>query len=214
MPKLGIIIPEMGMARSVQAQGSLADALFSKTQQRVLAQLFGRPDRTFYANELISLTGGGSGAIQRELARLERSGLITSERRGAQKHFQANPASPLFEELRSIVRKTVGLAEPLREALQPLAPRIKAAFVYGSVAKRADSARSDIDLMIVSDKLDFATVVGALYPLEAKLGRAINPNIFKSREFAKRLKKSDGFLKRVIAQPKLWIIGSENELPS
>lgn len=214
MPDMGIIVPIMGMSKRRRTVGSLADALFTTTQQRVLAQLFGRPDRSFYANELIDLTGGGSGAVQRELARLEASGLIVSERRGSQKHYQANPGSPLFEELCSITRKTVGLAEPVREALKPLAPSIKAAFIYGSVAKREDSARSDIDLMIVSDSLDFTTVVGAIYPLEAKLGRPINPSIFKTVEFARRRREGDGFLSRVTGQPKLWIIGGEDDLPA
>ena len=145
------------------------------------------------------------------MARLERSGLITSERRGAQKHYQANSASPLFDELCSIAHKTFALAEPLREALRPLAPRITAAFVYGSVARREDTARSDIDLMIVSDTLDFESVIGALYPLEARLGRPINPSIFKAREFARK-RKEGGFVSRVIEQPRLWIIGSDHDL--
>ena len=211
IPNMGIIIPNMGTTKRTRSTGGLADALFSATQQRVLAQLFGQPQRTFYASELISLTGGGSGAIQRELARLERSGLIVSERRGAQKHYRANPASPLFEELCSIAHKTFALAEPLREALRPLASRMKAAFVYGSVAKREDTARSDIDLMIVSDTLDFATVIGALHPLEAKLGRPINPSIFNTREFARK-RKEGGFVSRVIEQPRLWIIGGDDAL--
>ncbi len=208
---MGIFIPKMGTNKQIRSSGGLADALFSATQQRVLAQLFGQPHRTFYASELIFLTGGGSGAIQRELARLERSGLITSERRGAQKHYQANSASPLFDELCSIAHKTFALAEPLREALRPLAPRITAAFVYGSVARREDTARSDIDLMIVSDTLDFESVIGALYPLEARLGRPINPSIFKAREFARK-RKEGGFVSRVIEQPRLWIIGSDHDL--
>ena len=216
MPNLGSVMPEMGMKRtsseSAQPRG-LATALFSITQQRVLGLLFGQPDRSFYANELISLTGGGSGAIQRELAKLEHSGLITSERRGSQKHYQANAASPLFDELCSIARKTFALVEPLREALDPLIPQIVAAFVYGSVAKREDRARSDIDLMVISDSLDFATLVSVLYPLEEKLGRPINPNIFDSKEFARKRHES-GFLSRVIEQPKLWLIGGDNDLPT
>ena len=175
--------------------------------------LFGQPDRSFYANELISLTGGGSGAIQRELAKLEHSGLITSERRGSQKHYQANAASPLFDELCSIARKTFALIEPLSEALAPLIPQIVAAFVYGSVANREDHAGSDIDLMVISDSLDFATLVAVLYPLEAKLGRPINPNIFDSKEFARKRQES-GFLSRVIEQPKLWLVGGVNDLPA
>lgn len=208
-----MIMPKMGMKKSKLAIG-LADALFSATQQRVLAKFFGHPERSYYANELISMTGGGSGAIQREVAKLERSGLIVAERRGSQKHYKANAESPLFEELRGIVRKTVGLAGPLREALEPLADRIKAAFVYGSVAKREDTASSDIDLMIVSDELDFATLVKSLISLEEKLEREVNPNVFTADEFSRRRHEPDGFIPRVLNQPKLWIIGGEDDLPA
>jgi len=130
MPTLGA---KTGSRRSVRK--SLADALFTKTQQRVFGVLFGQPERSFYASELIRDAGTGSGAAQRELARLEGSGLIVARRIGHQKHYQANAASPLYSELRNIVLKTVGLAEPLRDALKPLSSAIRAAFVYGSVAK-------------------------------------------------------------------------------
>src|SRR5687767_13877487 len=121
-----MIIPILGAKASPRKsrRGSLADALFTKTQQRVLRVLFGRPERSFYASELIRDAGTGSGAAQRELARLEGSGLIVARRIGHQKHYQANAASPLFSELRNIVLKTVGLAEPLRDALMPLSSAI------------------------------------------------------------------------------------------
>src|SRR3972149_5723600 len=153
MPKMGSKMPNMGIkikAASAAPRTSLAAALFSNTQQRVLAFLFGQPERSFFATELIGLAGGGSGAVQRELARLAQSGLVTVKRIGTQKHFQANPKSPLFAELCGIARKTVGLAEPLREALAPLAKRTTAAFVFGSVAKRSDTATSDIDVLALS----------------------------------------------------------------
>src|SRR6476646_10843134 len=147
IPKVGSNIPEMGShkpARAVKIPASLADALFSRTQQSVLGLLFGQPDRSFYATELIKRLGAGSGAVQRELARLEESGLVSVSRVGTQKHYQANGNSPLFAELCGIVQKTVGVAEPLRAALKKLAPRIAAAFVFGSVAKRRDTTSSDI----------------------------------------------------------------------
>ena len=184
------------------------------TQQRVLALLFGQPERSYYATELIGLVGAGSGAVQRELARLEASGLVTAHRLGARKHYQANPDSPVFEELTGVVRKTVGLAEPLRSALSGFAARISAAFVYGSVAKRKDTAASDIDLMVVSDGLTYADVFAALEPVAAKLGRTVNPTVYSRREFAKRRRDGSAFVTRVLAQPKLWILGSENDLPA
>lgn len=198
----------MGMT----AMSGVADALFSAGQQRVLGLLFGQPERSYYANELIALAGGGSGAIQRELARLERAGLVTIRRVGSQKHFQANAESLLFDELASIVRKTFGLAAPLREALAPLGKRIAAAFVYGSVAKRSDTARSDIDLMVVSDKLTYASVYAVLEPLHERLRRQVNPTVYSRKELARRLKSDNAFMKRVLEQPKIWIIGDESDL--
>jgi predicted nucleotidyltransferase len=191
---------------------SLADALFSGTQQRVLALLFGQPDRSFYANELIALARAGSGAVQRELARLAKSGLATVQVSGNQKHYQANPASPIFQELCGVVRKTMGLAEPLREALSPLAKRINAAFVYGSVAKRSDSASSDIDLMIVSNDLTYADLYEALEVVSQQLGRKVNPTIFTPSELAKRFASGGAFVKRVLEQPKVWLKGDERAL--
>jgi predicted nucleotidyltransferase len=204
------------MSRSLAKRGgparSLADALFSSTQQRVLALLFGQPDRSFYTAEIIRMAASGSGAVQRELARLEQSGLITGQRVGRQKHFRANRESPLFRELSAIVRKTVGLAGPLREALRPLETRIAAAFVYGSVAKKKDTARSDIDLLVVGDDVTYSDVYSALEPYRSRLSREINATVYSRAEIARRLKEGNAFLKRVFAQPKLWLIGSDRDL--
>jgi predicted nucleotidyltransferase len=191
---------------------SLADALFSTTQQRVLAYLFGQPERSFFATELIRLAGGGSGAVQRELARLVDSGLVTVSRVGTQKHYQANPKSPIFAELCAIAQKTVGLAEPLREALTPLAKRITAAFVFGSVAKRSDTAASDIDVLVLSDSVDYADVFAALQPAEAKLGRTVNPTVYTPANWRKKRKGGNAFVVKVAAQPKAFLIGTEEDL--
>lgn len=209
-------MPIMGTISKVtpgkpQATG-LAGALFSGTQQRVLAWLFGQPERSFYANELIGLVGAGSGAVQRELARLAQSGLVTARLVGNQKHFQANPESPIYAELCGIVQKTVGLAEPLREALAPLAARIRAAFVYGSVAKREDTAASDIDLMLISDDLPYSDLYAQLEAVSHRLGRTVNPTIYTPQELAKRIKRNEAFTTRVLAQPKVWLIGGEDDL--
>jgi predicted nucleotidyltransferase len=210
-----MIVPILGSKTTSRRAGrrSLADALFTKTQQRVLRVLFGRPERSFYASELIRDAGTGSGAAQRELARLEGSGLIVARRIGHQKHYQANTASPLFSELRNIVLKTVGLAEPLRDALKPLSSAIKTAFVYGSVARATDRAESDIDLMVVSDTLTYADVFGALERVARTLGRRVNPTVYTVVEFSKRAREENAFLTKVLDQPKLWVIGSEHDLP-
>ena len=199
------------MKRSARGTG-LADALFTNTQQRVLGLLFGQPDRSFFATELISLAESGSGAVQRELTRLEEAGLVTTKRLGTQKHYQANPESPIFAELTGIARKTVGLAEPLREALAPVAAKITAAFVYGSIAKRSDTASSDIDLMIISDGLAYSDVFMALAAATHRLGRNVNPTLHTREELAKGLAKKNAFLVRVMAQPKVWVVGSKHDL--
>jgi predicted nucleotidyltransferase len=191
---------------------SLADALFSRTQQRVLAFLFGQPERSFYATELIGLVAAGSGAVQRELAKLARSELVTVTRVGNQKHYQANPSSPIFAELCAVAQKTVGLAEPLREALAPLARRIEAAFVFGSVAKRSDTAVSDIDVLVLSDSVDYADVFGAFQGVEFRLARRINPTVYSMAEWRRRRKEGSAFVVRVLKQPKVFLIGSEAEL--
>lgn len=195
-----------------QPPAGLADALFTITQQRVLGLLFGQPQRSFTVSDVIAAAGTGSGAAQRELAKLAASGLLTVQPVGNQKRYQANPASPVYAELAGIIQKTVGLAEPLREALAPLARDIVAAFVFGSVAKRTDTASSDIDLMIVADKLGFADVVMALSPVQEKLGREINPTLYSRAELRKRMKDRNGFVVRVLAQPKIWLIGDEHDL--
>lgn len=191
---------------------SLSDALFTTTQQRVLGALYGQPQRSFTVSELIASTGAGSGAVQRELAKLVASGLLTVRPIGNQKRYQADPVAPIHGELVGIVQKTVGLGEPLRAALQPLASKITAAFVFGSVAKRSDTARSDIDLMIVSGKLGYPAALTALADVEEKLGRKINPTIYSPMELTKRLKSDNAFVKRVLEQPKIWLIGGEDDL--
>lgn len=144
---------------------------------------------------------------------MEESGLIVARRIGNQKHYQANAASPLYPELRNIVLKTVGLAEPLREALKPFASEIRAAFVYGSVAKAVDRAGSDIELMVVSDNLSYGDVFGAVDKLSRFLGRNINPTVYSSAEFSKRARNENAFITRVSEGPKLWVMGTENDLP-
>jgi predicted nucleotidyltransferase len=197
-----------------RAASNLADALFTRTQQRVLARLFGEPTRSFYANELIGLVGMGSGAVQRELASLAQSGLVTVRSIGNQKHYQANAQAPIFEELKGIVQKTFGLAEPLRHALAPLAKKLDAVFVYGSVAKNTDTAASDIDLMIISDALAYPDLFSALDAASAATGRAVNPTILTRIDLAKRVKAKDSFTTRVLARPKIWIVGDESALAS
>jgi predicted nucleotidyltransferase len=210
-PKANEVRATYDLKPTVTASG-LADALFTTTQQRVLGLLFGLPDRSFFANEIITLTGSGSGAVQRELARLEASALVTTRWIGNQKHYQANKDSPIFYPLWSIVQNTVGVAGPLQSALHPLASQIVAAFVYGSVAKQSDTAASDIDLMIISDSLTYADVFAALEVIAPKLQRQVNPTVLTRNELAKRVTAKESFITRVLAQPKIWLQGEGNDL--
>ena len=214
IPSLGINIPKMGIKKRQSNERSpvafgVADALFTKVQQRVLAVLFGNHSRSFYANELIALAGSGSGAVQRELAQLEAAELVTVRRVGNQKHYQANASAPIFEELRGLVLKTSGLVDVLRAALAPLAAQIDLAFVFGSVAKRKDTATSDIDLMVISEKIAYSDLFVALEPATNRLKRTVNPTVYSRMEFDKRIRDGNAFVKRVLAQSKLWVIGEE-----
>ena len=209
----------MGTIKSIlSAPVSLPDALFSKVRQRVLAVLFGTPDRSFYANEVIALARSGTGAVQRELAGLASAGLLTVRKQGNQKHYQANASAPIFAELRGLVLKTMGLADVLLAALMPLAAQIDVAFVYGSVAKQQDTAQSDIDVLNVSSSaaifanLSYADVFGALEAASATLGRKVNPTLYTQTEFTKRLVSNNAFVARVLQQPKIWLIGNEEQL--
>ena len=217
MPNLGIVVPIMGMKRKAATKPAaqpltMADALFSGTQQRVLGLLFGQPTRSYYASELIALAGIGSGAVQRELERLERSGLVTVRTVGNQRHYQANAAAPLFSELCGIVQKTMGLADPLRAALRPFESQIDAAFVYGSVAKGRDTANSDVDVMLISDDLTYGDVFPALEDVGARLGRPVNPTILSRKELSKRAKADSAFVTRTLSQAKVWLIGGKDAL--
>jgi predicted nucleotidyltransferase len=198
--------PNMGTITSSNTT-TVADALFSKVRQRVLAVLFGAPDRSFYTNEVIGLAQSGAGAVQRELADLAAAGLLSVRKQGNQKHFQANAASPVFAELRSLVLKTSGLADVLRAALLPLAPQIAVAFVFGSMAKQQGTAASDVDLLVVSDTLGYGDVFGALEAASQTLGRTINPALYSAADFQARQLGDNAFINRVMQQPKIWLIG-------
>ena len=190
----------------------MAEALFPKVRQPVLAVLFGTPDRSFYANEVIALAQSGKGAVQRELAGLSEVGLLTVSRQGNQKHYQANAATPVFAKLRALVLKTMGLADVLRAALAPLADQISIAFVFGSIAKQTDTAQSDVDLLVVSDSLGYADLFAALEDATRTLGRTINPAIYTQAEFAARLQGDNAFVHRAMQQPKIWLMGQETTL--
>jgi predicted nucleotidyltransferase len=191
---------------------SLSNALFSKVQQRVLALIFGHPERSFYTSEIVRSVHSGTGAVERELSRLQSSGLVSVERIGNQKHYRANPKSPIFEELQSLVVKTVGLSEPIRKTLEPYSDKITTAFVYGSVAKGTDTARSDIDLMVIGDELDYSELYAALQNAETQLRRKVNPTFLSSIDWRRKVAQKGSFVSKVGGLPKIFIFGSESDL--
>jgi predicted nucleotidyltransferase len=204
-----MILPKMGRT---SLSASLAGALFTPVQQRVLGLLFGQPERRFGSAELIRMARGGVGAAHRQLARLEEAGLVEVTRSGNQKLYQARRDSPIFAELHGLIAKTVGLVEPLRQNLGAHAGEICVAFVYGSVAKGADKAGSDIDLMVISDELRYADLFETLQAAESLLARPVNPTVMSLAEWRSKRARKDSFAARVAAQPKLFVIGSDDDL--
>jgi predicted nucleotidyltransferase len=190
----------------------LGEALFSKTQRKVLGLLFGNPDRSFYANEIVRHSDIGIGTVQRELEKLSKATIITVKRIGNQKHYQANRESPIFEEMYGIVLKTFGVSDVLSRALEVFVEDIRIAFIYGSVAKGTDHAGSDIDIMLVSQKLTYPDVMSVISEVESKLGRVVNPTLYKPSEFRKRIVTDSAFVKRVLDQPKIFLIGTEDDI--
>ena len=173
--------------------------------------MFGQPDRTYFLNELIKEAKIGRGTVQREMEKLVASGLVLVKKVGNQKHYQANKGSPVFEELAGILRKTAGLVEVLANALVSLEENIDVALVFGSMASDKATSASDVDLLVIGD-VEFSRVAKAVYPSQEILKREINPKVYTQKEWKKLIAKQDGFVKQVMKQPKLFIIGTKDEL--
>jgi predicted nucleotidyltransferase len=189
----------------------LSDALFTTTQQKVLGLLYGKPDQSFYANEIVRWARMGKGGIMRELNRLYRAGVLTMLRQGNQTHYQANPDCPIYQELRGIVNKTFGIGELLQVALTPLVERLVWAFIYGSIAKGTAHASSDIDLMLIGENLSYSDVMERLVSVEAQLGRTINPTLYTLTDWRAKMAAGNSFVLKVDAQDKINLIGSKPE---
>lgn len=188
----------------------LSDALFTETQQKVLGLLYGQPNRSFYTKEILRQTGMGVATIKRELDRMLAAGILCMTRIGNQHHYQADPRCPIYGELLGIVKKTFGVTEVIRRALEPLAGKIDWAFIFGSVASGKDTATSDIDLLVLGEA-GFAEVVSALYPVQATLGREVNPKIYRKEEWTRMKTANDAFVTEVLAKPRMDVIGSGDE---
>jgi uncharacterized protein len=214
--------PETELLNSVLMKGTivltmrtanerLSTTLFGKARRAVLSVLFGNADRAFYTRELARSTGLGMGALQRELVALSEAGIIERTKQGNHIFFRANTACPIFQELKGIVAKTVGFGDTLQRALAPLAERIRWAFIHGSTAKGTETASSDVDVLVVGDAA-FEEVVSALYETQEKTGREINPTVYGVDEFLQKVKQGHHFLTTVMGEPKIFLIGEEDEL--
>jgi len=190
-----------------------ASALFGQTRRHVLALLFGRPQESFYLRQIARETGAGTGAVQRELATLLKGGLIRRAPRGNQVHFSANPESPLFDELQSLMAKSTGIADVLRSALLRFwnSQMIMSAFIYGSVALGNQRSSSDIDLMVVG-RLHLKDLAPVLRKVERRLGREINPVIYRPEDLRGGLSKRAHFVTQVMSRPKIMLFGNPDDL--
>lgn len=187
----------------------MGDALFTKAQQKVLALLFGNTDRSFYLNEVVRHAAMGKGVISRELTKLCDAGLLVATKQGNQNHYQANAAAPIFNELKQIVKKTMGVAGVLQQGLATLLPQLEQAFIYGSIAKGEEHAGSDVDVMLVGENLSYSGIMQLLEPIEAQLQRKVNPTIYTPAEFAERLAQGQSFLNKVMAQARIDLLNAD-----
>jgi predicted nucleotidyltransferase len=190
---------------------NLSSILFSKARLAVLSLLYGHADESFYLRQIVRTTGMGLGPVQRELKQLTDVGIIRRSTQGHQVYFQANPDSPVFKELKSLITKTAGIAETLRSALAPIENHINIALVYGSVARGEENHSSDIDLLVVGSA-SFSEVTKSLRDAQEILGREINPTVYPVKELRSRIAEDHYFIRDILSGPKIFVIGDEDEL--
>ncbi|MDP9175860.1 MAG: nucleotidyltransferase domain-containing protein [Planctomycetota bacterium] len=201
----------MGTRTSIADSGAAA-ALFGSTRQAVLGFFFDHPDERFYQRQVVRSLALGSGAVQRELARLVVGGILTRTVEGRQAYYQVNQNGSIYPELHGLVRKTMGAVGVLREALRPLTGHIRVAFIFGSMARHSEQAESDIDVMVIGDAIGLSGISPVLRPAQNALRREVNPMIYRTAEFSKKLADGHHFLTRVMEGAKVFLIGGEHEL--
>lgn len=189
----------------------LADLLFKEYRRKVLALLLLRPDESYHVREIARLTNTQAGTLHKELTKLADAGILQKAMQGNQLCYQADTSCVIFEELASIMRKTSGLADVLRLALQPLTTQLEFAAVYGSVASGKATASSDVDVLLIGS-LSFADAVKALYPAQQELGREINPKLYSLQEWHKAVAGQSGFIRQLMADPLLPIVGNMDDV--
>lgn len=189
----------------------LGEVLFGRSRRRLLALAFGAPDEWFHTRDIHRRAGISLGALTRELAQLTDAGILRRDTRGNQVLYAVNPASPIFAELGSIVTKTIGIGDVIRDALRPLADRIKLAFIYGSFARGEQRGRSDVDVMVIGD-LDFPDLAAAAGEAQRALNREVNVSLYDAKEYRRRLTEEIPFIKHVTEGAKIWLIGTDDDL--
>ena len=210
-PIMGMIVPNMGTMEPIQPD-AIGAALFSATRQAVLRLLFGHAGERFYQRQIIRIAGLGSGAVQRDLQQLTRADILVRTVEGRQTYYQANRACPVFDELHGLIRKTFGVAQVLKDGLAALAGKIQLAFIYGSLATGGETAASDVDVIVVGEGISLQDVVSAFTEAQRDLRREVNPSVYRTEEFCRRLAGSHHFISSVVAGPKIFLIGDEGEL--
>lgn len=176
--------------------------LSSSTKPGVVCWLYskGHTDETFYVNQLMQATGSGSGAVQRELRLMTEAGIVNRTQSGNMVYYQANQNSPIYNELKSIVRKTLGVSDVIRQSLEPVADKIRVAFIFGSIAAGTENRTSDIDVMVVGE-ITFDKVVSSISPAEEIIKREINPVVYPVAEFRQKIQSDQHFLKTGLGLP-------------
>jgi predicted nucleotidyltransferase len=189
----------------------LLDLLFGTYRQRALNQLLLHPDSSYHVRELARLTGTTPGTLHKELSRLAESGLLLREKQGNQVRYRANRECPVFAELAGLFRKTGGVVGVIADALHTLGTAPVLALIFGSIARGEENARSDVDLLLIAD-CTFGEVVKVLHPVQEQLQREINPVLYTAAEFIRRIADKDAFIGKLLANPKLFVIGTEHDL--
>jgi predicted nucleotidyltransferase len=190
---------------------SLSTVLFPGYRRRVLALLLLHPEEALHGREIARRTGLPAGTLTRELKKLAHVGLLNQQKRGNQLIYSANRGSPIYTELSGILRKTSGVADVLAESLAPLGEQVDAALVFGSIARGTETAGSDVDLLVIGS-VSFGSIVDALYPTQAKLGREVNPKVFSQKEWRAKIKERNPFVREVMKDEKIFLKGDEHEL--
>ncbi|MBI4051429.1 MAG: nucleotidyltransferase domain-containing protein [Elusimicrobia bacterium] len=182
----------------------------SKARRALLAIFFTNPDQEYFVRQLERLTSIYAANLQRELVKMEKSGLLHPRTLGNTKLYKLNREHPLYPELKGLVSKTAGLEETIRSELSPL-PGIQAAYIYGSFARDEERSTSDVDLLILGEVNEKA-LIPAVKHLEKKLQREVNYTLYTPQQWKKKKTNKDSFVLEVLRQPRIVLLGDPNAI--